>query len=130
MGQSENFLIPKIVTHFRRREPVIRLGNLDVEREFNDVRMVAQAYLGLLEKAGAGEVVNICSGQGWRLRDIVDCLTHMSGHGIDIEVDPILIRANEVRQLIGNSEKLRTLIGSPPTFSLKETLNWMLCVDN
>ena len=130
VGQSENFLIPKIVTHFRRREPVIRLGNLDVEREFNDVRMVAKAYLSLLEKADAGATVNICSGQGWRLRDVVDCLTHMSGHGIDIEVDPILIRANEVRQLIGNSEKLRTLIGSPPTFSLKETLNWMLCVDN
>lgn len=129
VGQSENFLIPKIVAHFRRREPVIRLGNLEVEREFNDVRMVAQAYLGLLEKADAGMTVNICSGKGWRLRDVVDLLSHMSGHRIDIEVDPALVRANEVRQLVGNPEKLRNLVGSLSTFSLKETLNWMFCED-
>lgn len=129
VGQSENFLIPKIVAHFRRREPVIRLGNLDVEREFNDVRMVAQAYLGLLEKANAGEVVNICSGQGWRLRDIVDRLTHMSGHAIDIEVDPALVRANEVRTLVGSPARLQATAGQLPAFALDETLEWMLHAD-
>lgn len=126
VGQSENFLIPKIVAHFRRREPVIRLGNLEVEREFNDVRMVAQAYLGLLEKADAGATVNICSGKGWRLRDVVDLLSHMSGHRIDIEVDPALVRANEVRTLVGSPDRLHAIVGPLPDFPFDVTLKWLL----
>ena len=129
VGQSENFLIPKIVAHFRRREPVIRLGNLEVEREFNDVRMVAQAYLGLLEKAAPGEIVNICSGRGWRLMDIVERLAHISGHHLDIEVDPGLIRANEVRTLVGSPAKLQATAGPLPAFTLEDTLEWMLHAD-
>jgi len=126
VGQSENFLIPKIVAHFRRREPVIRLGNLEVEREFNDVRMVAQAYLGLLEKADAGVTVNICSGKGWRLRDVVDLLSYMSGHRIDIEVDPALVRANEVRTLVGSPDRLHAIVGPLPDFPFDVTLKWLL----
>ena len=126
VGQSENFLIPKIVAHFRRREPVIRLGNLEVEREFNDVRMVAQAYLSLLEKADAGVTVNICSGQGWRLRDVVDRLTRMSGHRIDIEIDPGLVRANEVRTLVGSPDRLQAIANPLPDFSFDATLKWLL----
>lgn len=126
VGQDENFLIPKIVAHFRRREPVIRLGNLEVEREFNDVRMVAQAYLGLLEKLAPGEIVNICSGQGWRLLDILERLENMSGHHLDVKVDPGLVRANEVRTLVGSPLKLRAALGSLPAPSLEETLGWML----
>lgn len=125
VGQDENFLIPKIVAHFKRREPVIRLGNLEVEREFNDVRMVAQAYLGLLEKLAPGEIVNICSGQGWRLLDILERLENMSGHHLEVKVDPGLVRANEVRTLVGNPGKLQTLLGVLSEFSLQETLNWM-----
>lgn len=129
VGQDERFLIPKIVAHFKRREPMIRLGNLDVEREFNDVRMVAQAYLGLLEKANAGEIVNICSGQGWTLRGVVDRLAQMSGHHLDIEVDPGLVRANEVRTLVGSPAKLQATAGPFPAFTLEETLKWMLHAD-
>lgn len=129
VGQDERFLIPKIVAHFKRREPVIRLGNLEVEREFNDVRMVAQAYLGLLEKADAGEIVNICSGQGWPLHGVVDRLAQMSGHQLDIEVDPGLVRANEVRTLVGSPAKLQATAGPLPAFTLEETLEWMLHAD-
>ena len=126
VGQDDRFLIPKIVAHFKRRDPVIRLGNLDVEREFNDDRMVAQAYLGLLEKADAGEIVNICSGQGWPLGGVVDRLAQMSGHHLDIEVDPGLVRANEVRTLVGSPAKLQATAGPLPAFTLEKMLEWML----
>lgn len=126
VGQSVDFLIPKIVAHFQRGEPVIRLGNLEVEREFNDVRAVAQAYVALLDRLPAGEVVNICSGQGHRLLDVIDMLQALSGHRIEVEVDPDLVRPSEVRRLVGDPARLHAVAGALPEFSLQQTLGWML----
>ena len=126
-GQSVDFLIPKLVAHFRRRAPRIRLGNLDVERDFSDVRAVANAYRRLLEaEAAVGQVVNLCSGRTERLRDLIAQLETLSGHRLAIDVDPALVRAHEVRRLGGDPARLRQLIGpweSPP---LADTLAWML----
>ncbi len=63
-GQDQHFLLPKIVGCYRRRQPVIELGNLDVIRDFSDVRFVVEAYRRLLDSDVAGETVNICSGVG------------------------------------------------------------------
>ncbi len=70
-GQDLKFLIPKIVSHFVRRESRIDLGNLDVEREFSDVRLVCRNYRLLLESAAAGEIFNVCSGRAYSLRYIL-----------------------------------------------------------
>ena len=48
IGQSDNFLLPKIVLHVRRRVPIIQLGNLNVARDFSDVRNVVEYYLRIL----------------------------------------------------------------------------------
>ena len=69
VGQSESFLIPKIVTHFVHRKHRIELGNMDVWREFNDVRDVVHAYRMLLEARPVGQVVNVCSSNLVSLRD-------------------------------------------------------------
>ena len=53
-GHDTRFVIPKIVEHFKRCAPEIELGNLDILREYNDVRMVCQVYLGLLKSGIAG----------------------------------------------------------------------------
>lgn len=62
-GQAPGFVIPKLVEHFARRADTIELGNLHVEREFNDVRMVCEVYLSLLEQGEPGEAYNICTGR-------------------------------------------------------------------
>ena len=61
-GQHESFLIPKIVSAYKRAQPEIQLGNLDVSRDFSDVRDVVDAYLKLLELPAPAPVYNICSG--------------------------------------------------------------------
>ncbi len=72
MRQSEAFLIPKIVAPFRRRAEFIELGNLDVARDFSDVREVASCYADLLTAPDAvGQTFNICSGQAYSLREIL-----------------------------------------------------------
>lgn len=109
-GQDEAFLIPKLAKHFARRLPAVALGNLHVEREFNDVRTVCNAYLALLEFGVPGETYNICSGQPYRLRDIIERFERLSGHRIDVRIDPNFVRENEVHRLCGSPDKLGRLL--------------------
>ena len=124
-GQSLNFLIPKIVDHFKRRASILELGNLDVVRDFSDVRSVVQSYRLLLESKTQGEVFNVCSGQGHSLLDVLQMMREVSGHHPEIKVNPAFVRANEVHRLIGSSAKLDTVIGKVPVIPLKNTLQWM-----
>ncbi len=126
-GQPEHFLVPKIVSHFHRRASRIELGNVDVVREFMDVRVVAEIYHRLLERPTAiGETVNICSGRGIALREVVAMLQEATGHNIEIAVNPQLVRANEIRRLVGCPQKLESLIGSVPELPFTTTLHDML----
>ena len=127
VGQAGHFLIPKIVDHFRQRAPVIELGNLDVERDFSDVRSVVAAYAGLLEEPGAiGRTLNICSGRCYSLRQVLDMTQAMADYQIEVRVNPAFVRQNEVRTLSGSREQLDTLLPGLPNPELKETLRWML----
>lgn len=126
VGQSESFLLPKIVGHFRRREEVIELGNLDVWRDFSDVRAVAEAYRRLLETGAAGATVNVCSGQTHSLREVISMAEGICGRPIRVQVNPAFVRANEVKSLCGDASRLRSIIGDWMTPPLAETLRWML----
>ena len=125
-GQAESFVIPKLISHFIKKAEVIELGNLNVEREFNDVRFVCEAYLRLLDVAKPGEVYNICSGKPVTMSMVIELLTKITGHNINVKVNPIFVRKNEVHQLFGNPEKLLNTIGAIKQPILKETLTWML----
>ena len=126
VGQSERFVIPKLVAHFARRAPEVRLGNIEVAREFNDVRMVADAYARLLQRGEAGQVYNVCTGRAVSLREVIGQLEQLTGHGLAVRVDPALVRANEVVRLAGDNRRLVAAIGPLREFSLRETLSWML----
>lgn len=125
-GQARQFLIPKLVEHFAERRPVIELGNLDVMRDFSDVRAVAEAYVRLLAVEAPPPVVNLCSGVGRSLRDILEELTRLSGHTPEVRVNPAFVRANEVRKLVGSPERLRSAVGDLPFQDFSATLGWML----
>lgn len=125
-GQAQQFLIPKLVSHFARRAPKIELGNLHVEREFNDVRMVGDAYLRLLREGKAGEVYNVCTGQTYALQDVIAILEQLTGHHMDVQVNPAFVRPNEVFRLCGDPRKLIAATGALQSPSLEETLRWML----
>ncbi len=126
VGQGENFLLSKIVSHFRRRAPVIELGNLDVWRDFSDVRAVVAAYRGLLEAAPVGQTVNVSSGVAHSLRDVIALCEQITGHQIEVTVNPAFVRANEVKTLTGDNTRLRGLVPGWATPSLRDTLAWML----
>jgi nucleoside-diphosphate-sugar epimerase len=125
VGQSTDFLLPKIVDHYARRAETISLGNTDVSRDFSDVRFVVDAYARLLEAAPRGETFNVCSGVGRTLGDVIDTLARIAGYAIDVRVDPRFVRANEVRTLTGSSAKLHRTVGNLKPVPLEETLRWM-----
>ena len=125
VGQAPQFLLPKIVGHFQRGERVIELGNIDVERDFSDVRMVAKAYAALLTKAPAGEVFNVCSGEAHSLKDALAMMAEIAGYEIEVRVNPAFVRANDVKRLQGDAGKLRRAIGESGAIPLRETLQWM-----
>ncbi|MDR9176893.1 NAD-dependent epimerase/dehydratase family protein [Burkholderia multivorans] len=125
VGQSEAYLLPKLVAHYARNAPRISLGNLDVSRDFSDVRDVTAAYLRLLEAAPAGDTFNVCSERAYSLKEVLAMLSRIAGYVIDVTVDPRFVRHNEVKHLSGSRDKLRRAIGELPITPLDETLRWM-----
>ena len=123
-GQTLDFVIPKLVDHFRRRASRISLGNLHVRREYNDVRFVCDAYLRLLD-ASPG-TWNVCTGRTHSFDELLATLERLTGHHIEVQVDPALVRPNEVHTLCGDPARLRQAIGELPACSLDDTLQWML----
>jgi GDP-6-deoxy-D-talose 4-dehydrogenase len=127
VGQAENFLLPKIVAHFRRREPRIELGNLHVWRDFSDVRVVAASYRQLLAAGDAaiGKTFNVCSGKAYSLGEALDMMGDIAGYRIDVHVNPAFVRANEVVRLTGDNTRLQAVVGAIDPLPLQETLRWM-----
>lgn len=125
-GHDTRFVIPKIVQAYRGLEPVLTLGNLQVEREYNDVRFVVDAYLELLRAGKPNQTYNLCSGIPYSLTDVLRIMNELSGYSPKIEVDHLLIRANEVRQLCGSPKKLADTIDLAVQNSLRPLLQWML----
>jgi nucleoside-diphosphate-sugar epimerase len=125
VGQDDAFLLPKIVSHFRRNAAVIELGNLNIARDFSDVRMVATSYRRLLSVSPAGQAFNVCSGQAHSLGSVIDSMAQIAGYAIDVKVNPAFVRAKDVATLVGNNDKLTSVIGSIDPTPLSETLRWM-----
>ncbi|TDN67225.1 nucleoside-diphosphate-sugar epimerase [Paraburkholderia sp. BL10I2N1] len=125
-GQALNFLVPKIVDHFVRHEPTISLGNIDVARDFSDVRYVAGVYEALLESAAAGETVNVCTGRPYSLGQILRMASELTGHEIEVRVNPAFVRQSDVKVLAGSATKLRALVPHVEPIEFIDTLRWML----
>lgn len=127
VGQSTDFVIPKIVDHARRLAPSIELGNLDVERDFSDVRGITDAYLRLLNcSAAIGGTFNVCSGRHHSLREVIALVGDISRQSMSVAVNPAFVRRNEVHRLYGDNSRLSRTIGPLRMPPLKETLQWML----
>lgn len=127
LGQSLDFIVPKIIAHARERAPVIELGNLEVARDFSDVRCVAEIYARLLSTPRAiGGTYNICSGRALSLGEMLDLVSQLSGHHFEVRVNPAFVRQNEVRTLWGSAARLESVIGPLPAIPFEETVRWML----
>lgn len=126
IGQVENFLIPKIVHHFKEKKATIELGNINVSREFNNVEYVCEVYKRLLECKTNSEVVNISSNKGIKLLDVIDIMNNLAGYKIEVKVNPAFVRKDEIKSLTGCTDKLYKIIGTLGQQPFEDTLRGML----
>lgn len=126
VGQMETFIVPKLVAHFAQRRPVLELGNIDVERDFSDVRMIGAAYARLLSSPAVSTFANLCSGTARSLGWILEACSSMTGHRPELRQAAHLMRRAEVHRLVGCPSKLHDIVGPLDHTDFYETLRWMI----
>jgi GDP-4-dehydro-6-deoxy-D-mannose reductase len=130
-GQPPNFVLPSIAKQFAEiekgsRPPKLSLGNLNVRRDFSDVRDVVRAYASVLEKGRTSEVYNVCSGTPVLLSNIINMFQTASGIEVTVDIDPNKVRPGEPATVLGDPGKLKAETGWQPEIALQETLKDML----
>ncbi len=107
-------------------EPVIKVGNLEAQRDFTDVRDMARAYVMLLKKGAPSNVYNVSSGVARVMRSVLDALAVRARVEVLIETDPALLRPSDTPMLLGDSTKLRQDTGWHPEIPFDQTLDDLL----
>ncbi len=124
-GQSSDFVIASFAQQIaaiagRKRDAVLRVGNLDSVRDFLDVRDVIEAYVRLLDRRVPAGVYNVASGVGTRVGEPLDILLALAGVHPVIEIDPERLRPADFS--VGDASRLRATTGWKPQIDLADTL--------
>jgi GDP-4-dehydro-6-deoxy-D-mannose reductase len=130
-GQASDFVCADFALQLaavkhHRRQPRIDVGNLDVIRDFSDVRDVVRAYVAVFERGKAGEAYNVCSGTERTPRRILARLIELTGLDVDVVADPARQRPTEVPVFIGSAAKLHDATGWAPMIDWDQTLRDLL----
>jgi len=130
-GQSDRFAVARFSHQSeeiiaKRREPVLRVGNLSATRDLRDFRDVVRAYDLTLHQGERGHVYNVYSSREVVMRDVLDELVRISGRMIEIVEEPTLTRKVEEQRLRGCHAKLTNRTGWTPKISMSQTLTDIL----
>ena len=130
--QSERFVVPSFINRILDLKDQgiacgeIETGNLEIIRDFVDVRDVVRAYWLLLQDGTPGEIYNICSGRGIKLADIVRIVADKIGVNITTRVNPEYVRPNDNMEIVGSCYKIESELGWKPTRKIEETIYDMI----
>ena len=127
-GQNNTFVVPKLVNAFKNGEKSIKLGNIDVYRDYIDVRDSVRFVYNMIENPDSyNQTVNLCAGRATSIRDLLQELQALTGHEVKVSVASEFVRKNEVWRLLGDSSKLKSLIGENfNILPIRDTLKNML----
>ena len=127
-GQTTDFVLASFTAQVvemeaGRRPPVVEVGDIEVERDFLDVRDVVRAYRLLIERGRRGQVYNVASGTTYSIGSILETLRGLTHVKFDVRVDPSRRRPGQRRRIAADTAKLKADTGWQPTIAL----NTMLC---
>jgi GDP-4-dehydro-6-deoxy-D-mannose reductase len=123
---TSNFCSQVAAIELGMQEPVIRVGNIEAIRDFTDVRDMVRAYWLAVNHGKPGEVYNIATGSGIRIRELLNRIIALANVEVKIEVDPDRLRPSDVEILIGDSSKFRADTGWEPRIPFEQTLQDLL----
>lgn len=131
-GQKSSYVVPAFASQVAKivvegAEPSIQVGNLDVRRDFTDVRDIVRAYAlaattDLRMGRNIEQVFNLASGRPRSIREVLQQLIALSGHTIGIVVDPNRVRPNETPFAAGNASRAASVLGWRPELPFETTL--------
>lgn len=130
-GQTPDFVLSSFARQIAEAEtglrpPRIQVGDLQVERDFSDVRDVVRAYQLLLRFGTPGEVYNICSGESYSIKMLLDTLCSLARVKMQVEVESSRLRPQQASNITGNADKLRQATGWKPEIPIHQTLQDLL----
>ena len=126
--QDERFVVPSFVKRILdikqsgAKEGSIVTGNIEVVRDFLDVRDVISAYWNILINGSAGDVYNVCSGEGRSLKSVIAEIARQLDVLIDYKIDDSLVRPNENRIIEGSNEQIVKQIGWRRMYTFEQTI--------
>jgi GDP-4-dehydro-6-deoxy-D-mannose reductase len=126
-GHDARFVIPSFARQIAEieageREPVLSVGNLDVQRDFTDARDMVRAYRLALLAGTPGDVYNLGRGRSMRIAEMVDELIAMCRVPVQTRVNPALLRASDIPRQEADTRKFTALTGWQPRIPWHTTL--------
>lgn len=127
LGQNDNFVIPswckQVAAISKSGKPgEIRVGNLDIIRDFSNVKDIVRAYRLILESEDCKVIYNVGSGEGVPLRKVLNYIVSLSDQDITVKVNPKLIRPIENPYICCNSDLLKAKLGWKPDYDIYKTV--------
>lgn len=127
-GQSTQFVVSSFISQLvniadKKSENKMMVGNIDVARDFTDVRDVVDAYYKILTCAQNRQVYNVCSGKATKLRDIIDMASNKLQIKPNIIIDKSRLRSNEIMVVVGDNTKIKSELGWKPKYTLEQTIS-------
>ena len=129
--QRPAFAVPGFARQIARiergeSEPVIRVGNLEAQRDLTDVRDTVAAYVAVMEHGTSGECYNVASGVPRSIGAVLNALLARARVPISVEPDPSRMRPNDTPMLLGDASRLRQATGWTPAIPFDRTLDEVL----
>jgi GDP-4-dehydro-6-deoxy-D-mannose reductase len=129
--QESRFVVPGFARQVGRiaagqQVPELVVGDIDVSRDFCDVRDVIRAYAAMFHGGRPGSIYNVSSGREVKIRWILNELCLMAGVDPEIRQDASRLRPNEQRRMLASHDRLRADTGWEPTIPLETSLEQIL----
>ncbi|MBI2547511.1 MAG: GDP-mannose 4,6-dehydratase [Candidatus Aenigmarchaeota archaeon] len=106
---------------------LLKLGNIELVRDFSDVRDIVIGYLSSVENGKSAEAYNLCSGKGYKIKDLINnILTKFNIKNVKIEKDPLKIRSDEAPVIVGDNTKARKELSWDPSTKFEDTLTELI----
>jgi len=127
-GQDQRFVVADFARQIARiraglQDPCIVVGDIDITRDFTDVRDVIAAYFALFDSGRGGEIYNVGSGIERPVRDMLEAMIALAGVSVSIAVDPRRVRRGEQGRVVADISRIRTKTGWSPRIDVRQSLD-------